>query len=61
MALPWLEELQVEWEMDGWKIRTAPSRENMIPCRGGGEYSGKEVRKDFLEEVEFKDGHDFGR
>lgn len=50
--------------MDRWKLRTDSARENTIPllCSGGGEWSGKEeIRESFLEEVEFKDEHDFGR
>lgn len=57
MVLLWLKELQIEWETDGWEIRTAPSRENMILWKGSGECLGKgEVREGFLEEMGFKDG-----
>jgi len=50
-------------EMDRWKIRTDSARENTIPllCSGSGEWSGKEVRESFLEEVELKNERDFGR
>lgn len=57
-----LEELQIEQEVDGCKIRTASSRENVILSRGGRECSGRrEVREGFLEEVEFKNGHNLDR
>lgn len=50
--------------MDRWKLRTDSARENTIPllCSGVQVVRGKEeIRESFLEEVEFKDEHDFGK
>lgn len=60
MVLPLREELQIEWETDGWMENksSSPQREHDT-LKGRGEHSGRgEVREGFLEEVEFKDGPD---
>lgn len=58
VVLSLLEVLQIEQEMDGWKIRIVPLRENTMLWRAS-ECSGRgEVREAFLEGMEFKDGLD---